>query len=671
MFRLTAFLALYFSCSIAVASLPNINCSDIKAYDDKNGLNDAYSHWLGCIPHDARLVQKKYQEWPKELKFWARSHFVLDGDNFPSPSEFKSLAGEISKSESLSTNQILLTALLAQELPQFESSLSESIDTLDVNNPVELAIGVYGVSWLDYEIQSVKFAPIEVLSVLRKTDIPVLKALYGWEVAFGKFSPYDEKLARDIFISTYEAGSLNHADWIYEFFIETLFSNGDTEAFERAFEIIKAGAERGYIRSIGILAGMYSNGDGRLEVDEVNAARKFEELAYYGDPAAQLSIGEAYIYGTGVPINEDLGFMWLEKAAQNRSYDALKLLFDFEFMSGDYLKAFRRSLQASDIGVTGLDNRGYQMASLLLPHVSQDQVGQKKLQEFLKAHCLQNPLVQDYDECLPLRSNEKEFKNYPELTTIGTDTTKIAYKSDVQLSPGRYKALIIANQNYTHWDKLETPLNDSKSLGDLLTTQYGFDVTYLNDASRRETLKAIYDQAKSIEFNDHFLLFYGGHGLIDRSTDTAYWIPANAPRDFQPDWISSAEIMNALKAVNARHVLLVADSCYSGKLLRGTAQVEKNPEAAVIERLFSKKAKVAITSGGVEPVADSVGGGTNSVFTEALLGTLSSIDSPTPASTIFNEILGKVSLKVEQTPQYADMRELDHDGGDFIFVPQN
>ena len=123
--------------------------------------------------------------------------------------------------------------------------------------------------------------------------------------------------------------------------------------------------------------------------------------------------------------------------------------------------------------------------------------------------------------------------------------------------------------------------------------------------------------------------------------------------------------------MNARHVLLVADSCYSGKLLRGAAQVEKNPEAAVIERLFSKKAKVAITSGGVEPVADSIKGGKNSVFTEALLGTLRDIESPTPASTVFNEVLGEVSLKVEQTPQYADMRELDHDGGDFIFVPKN
>ena len=89
---------------------------------------------------------------------------------------------------------------------------------------------------------------------------------------------------------------------------------------------------------------------------------------------------------------------------------------------------------------------------------------------------------------------------------------------------------------------------------------------------------------------------------MDRVTDTAYWIPSNASRDFRPDWISSSEIMTSLKSIPSRHLLLVADSCYSGKLLRGAAPTEGNPGVAVIQRLFSKKARVAITSGGDEPV---------------------------------------------------------------------
>ena len=35
-----------------------------------------------------------------------------------------------------------------------------------------------------------------------------------------------------------------------------------------------------------------------------------------------------------------------------------------------------------------------------------------------------------------------------------------------------------------------------------------------------ETLK-LYDLAAEVEFNDHFLLYYARHGVVDDSTDTA------------------------------------------------------------------------------------------------------------------------------------------------------
>ena len=68
---------------------------------------------------------------------------------------------------------------------------------------------------------------------------------------------------------------------------------------------------------------MYQEGEGSLEPDDRLASRKFEGLAYYGDPASQLEIGYAYMSGAGVPENEALGFMWLERAAANRSSDAI------------------------------------------------------------------------------------------------------------------------------------------------------------------------------------------------------------------------------------------------------------------------------------------------------------------------------------------------------------
>ena len=87
-----------------------------------------------------------------------------------------------------------------------------------------------------------------------------------------------------------------------------------------------------------------------------------------------------------------------------------------------------------------------------------------------------------------------------------------------------------------------------------------------------------------------------------------------------------------------------------------------------MERLFNKKAKVAITSGGNEPVADSTSGSNISIFAKAFTDALSVNNSEfIAASALFSSIRDKVSKEANQTPQYANIRELDDDGGEFVF----
>lgn len=40
---------------------------------------------------------------------------------------------------------------------------------------------------------------------------------------------------------------------------------------------------------------------------------------------------------------------------------------------------------------------------------------------------------------------------------------------------GKYHALLIANQNYKHWDILKTPHNDVNRLAAILEERYGFE----------------------------------------------------------------------------------------------------------------------------------------------------------------------------------------------------
>ncbi len=115
----------------------------------------------------------------------------------------------------------------------------------------------------------------------------------------------------------------------------------------------------------------------------------------------------------------------------------------------------------------------------------------------------------------------------------------------------------------------------------------------------------------------------------------------------------------------AKHVLVVADSCYSGTLTRGVAI--KNRDSGYISRLATKRARVVLTSGGLEPVIDSGGGG-HSVFASAFLDALRKNDGILEGTALFSAIRRPVMLNAEQTPEYGDIRMSGHAGGDFLFA---
>ena len=90
-------------------------------------------------------------------------------------------------------------------------------------------------------------------------------------------------------------------------------------------------------------------------------------------------------------------------------------------------------------------------------------------------------------------------------------------------------------------------------------------------------------------------------------------------------WISNTTITDALKAMAAKHILVVADSCYSGTLVRGI-DVVRPPSGGerdtYLARIAQKRSRTVLTSGGLEPVSDSGGGKEHSVFAKAFLTAL-------------------------------------------------
>ncbi|WP_339137932.1 MAG: SUMF1/EgtB/PvdO family nonheme iron enzyme [Candidatus Electrothrix sp. GW3-4] len=238
---------------------------------------------------------------------------------------------------------------------------------------------------------------------------------------------------------------------------------------------------------------------------------------------------------------------------------------------------------------------------------------------------------------------------------------------------GRFHALVIGNENYRHLKTLNTPIEDAEAVAELLQDQYGFDVELLPDATWKQTMRAISGlRVTANQESDNLLIYYAGHGYLNKKTGVEYWQPVDAERDNDIYWIPTSRITSMLKEIRAKHVLVVADSCYSGSLLTRDSGA-KLPDGSgldeLLRRMQERRSRTALTSGGEEPVWDA-GGGNHSVFAKAFLDALRENRKILDGYTIFDRIRRPVALNAPQTPQYGDIRMTGHEWGDFLLVPK-
>ena len=251
----------------------------------------------------------------------------------------------------------------------------------------------------------------------------------------------------------------------------------------------------------------------------------------------------------------------------------------------------------------------------------------------------------------------------------------------VKLPPidfGNYYALIIGNNKYAHLPRLETAAADAADIAELLSRRYGFKTTTLLNATRYQILSELNKLRAHLTEKDNLMIYYAGHGELDKANLRGYWLPVDAERTSDANWISSVTIADMLNSMSAKHVLVVADSCYSGALTRSSlGQLESgiSEEARFnwLKSMSKKRVRTVLTSGGLEPVLDG-GGGRNSVFAKSLLQALQVNQDALEGQRLYREISARVlsdalRFKIEQVPEYAPIRFAGHESGDFVFLP--
>jgi len=245
------------------------------------------------------------------------------------------------------------------------------------------------------------------------------------------------------------------------------------------------------------------------------------------------------------------------------------------------------------------------------------------------------------------------------------------------LSLGKYHALVIGNDRYRAFKQLRTAVSDAEEVAAILRDRYGFDVKILRNATRLQVLSELNDLRQRLTEQDNLLIYYAGHGELDPKNQRGYWLPVDAEPGNTANWISNVDLSDLLNLMAVKQLLVVADSCYaatltrsSGGLLEPTMTQEELQRA--VQNLANKRARMVLTSGGIEPVLDNTGG-RHSVFAQVFIDILKANNGVMLGRDLFQRLQLRVNALAErwavpQVPEYAPIKYAGHDGGDFFFL---
>jgi len=449
--------------------------------------------------------------------------------------------------------------------------------------------------------------------------------------------------------------------------------------------------------------------------DLKSALKVWLATAEGGDPEAQTNVGEIYERGMGVEPNYELAAQWYQKAADkgySRAIFNLGTLYEQgRGVPQDSLKALNLYRQAWGIPEDSLiyasaaqkeqDALREQMESQIAEKDGQLGLLQKQLKEMQEKLAKKPPAAQTADNSKEVEALKKWIaqlesernKSSERLAGLPTTRKPQSQTALVQLPPtadertlsgvkfGRYYAIVIGNQNYQAVENLQTPRRDVERAARILKEKYGFSVQVLEDADDIEMLKALNDLNSVLKPDDNLLIYYAGHGerLMNGKVQNGYWLPVNAdapPKD--TFWVPTEQITGHLGRLQARRVLVVADSCYAGLLSTDPSYLFMNDKVSFskdyVTYKLPKRARLLLTSGGDAPVLDEGSGG-NSVFARAFLDELEANTGILSSPELFSRIAKRVEIaaaknKFVQKPEFKSIKGAGHEVGDFFFVPK-
>ena len=161
-------------------------------------------------------------------------------------------------------------------------------------------------------------------------------------------------------------------------------------------------------------------------------------------------------------------------------------------------------------------------------------------------------------------------------------------------------------------------------------------------------------------------MFYSGHGSIDEATGVGFWQAADADEFDDFSWVSIDTVTRNIAGMQAKHVLVIADSAFPVAVTRGSHSGGKDKRFATIDSYASRK---LIISGSLEPRTEAISKDL-SVFVHFLIEVLSENKDPYITSRdLLERLKRKIATVSEQLPEWGTIADAGDEGsGEFTFI---
>lgn len=267
------------------------------------------------------------------------------------------------------------------------------------------------------------------------------------------------------------------------------------------------------------------------------------------------------------------------------------------------------------------------------------------------------------------------------ITFKGQQNNNQGFGKDLRIYEKSY-AVVIGINKYKNLPELNGAVNDADDVSKTLMSQ-GFIIDKILDSDAtlskiKETLGDVLP--RKLKRDDRVLIYFAGHGVSTGTGDTSmgYLLPVEGDKDkLRSTGISMREIQDWFADYPSKHVMFVADACYSGLALSTRSVGLPQSVKDYLQQITSKPVRLAITAGGAGEEANEWRG--HGLFTyfflEALKGS-GSADSNSDGILTSDEMIAFIKPQVSQTAlsQYKRQQNplIGRSGeGEFLFILQD